>query len=46
MTKATCQAVQDMDRRSSWHYSDAGFDALMAEPDSAEWGPARWVRQR
>ena len=46
MTKATCRAVQDMDRRSSWHYSDAGFAALLAEPDTGEWGPARWVKQR
>jgi len=46
MTKATCRAVQDMDRRSSWHYSDAGLAALLAEPDTAEWGPGRWVRQR
>jgi len=46
MTKATCRAVQDMDRRSSWHYCDAGFYALMAEPDTAEWGPGRWVEKR
>ena len=46
MTKATCRAVQDMDRRSSWHYSDAGLAALLAEPDTAEWGPGRWVKQR
>jgi enoyl-CoA hydratase len=46
MTKATCRAVQDMDRRSSWHYCDAGFYALMAEPDAAEWGPGRWVEKR
>jgi len=46
MTKATCRAVQDMDRRSSWYYSDAAFNALLTEPDTAEWGPGRWVAQR
>ncbi len=46
MTKATCRAVEDMDRCSSWHYADAGFATLLAEPDTAEWGPGRWVRQR
>ena len=46
MTKATCRAVQDMDRRSAWHYCDDGFYALMAEPDTAEWGPGRWVEKR
>ncbi len=46
MTKATCRAVQDMDRRSSWHYSDAAWNALQAEPDTAEWGPARWAQKR
>ena len=46
MTKATCRAVEDMDRRSSWHYSDAGLATLLAEPDTDEWGPRRWVKQR
>jgi len=46
MTKATCRAVQDMDRRSSWHYCDAAFAVLSTEPDTAEWGPGRWVKQR
>lgn len=46
MTKAICQATQDMDRKTSLHYNDAGLQSLMAEPDAAEWGPARWVRQR
>ena len=46
MTKASCRAVQDMDYRSSWHYCDAGFYALMAEPDAAGWGPGRWVEKR
>jgi enoyl-CoA hydratase len=46
MTKATCRAVQDMDRRSSWLYGDAAFNILMTEPDTAEWGPARWVEKR
>jgi enoyl-CoA hydratase len=46
MTKASCRTVQDMDYRSSWHYCDAGLYALMAEPDAAEWGPARWVGER
>ncbi|MCX5999106.1 MAG: enoyl-CoA hydratase/isomerase family protein [Chloroflexi bacterium] len=46
MTKATCMAVQDMDRISSWHYCDAAYTALMNEPDSGEWGPGRWLKQR
>jgi len=46
MTKATCRAVQDMDRRSSWHYSDAAFNVLQTETDTADWGPERWVKQR
>ena len=46
MTKATCRAVQDMDRRSSWYYTDAAFNALLMEPDTDEWGPGRWVSQR
>lgn len=46
MTKATCRAVQDMDRISSWHYCDAGFATLMNEPGGDEWGPGRWVGQR
>jgi enoyl-CoA hydratase/carnithine racemase len=46
MVKASCRAVQDMDRRSSWLYCDDGFRILMTEPDTAEWGPARWVEKR
>jgi len=46
MTKATCMAVQGMDRISSWHYCDAAFAALMNEPDAAEWGAVRWLKQR
>ena len=46
MTKATCRAVQDMDRISSWHYCDAAFATLLNEPGGDEWGPGRWVSQR
>jgi len=46
MTKATCRAVQDMDRISSWRYCDAAFATLLNEPGGAEWGPGRWVSQR
>lgn len=46
MTKATCMAVQEMDRISSWRYCDAAFAALMNEPDEGEWGAARWVARR
>lgn len=46
MTKATCRAVQDMDRCSSWLYGDAAFNTLMTEPDKAQWGPVRWVDKR
>lgn len=46
MTKATCRAVQDMDRRSSWYYSDAALNVLLTETDTAEWGPGRWLKQR
>lgn len=46
MTKATCRAVEDMDRISSWHYCDAGFATLMNEPDADEWGAQRWVSRR
>jgi hypothetical protein len=46
MTRATFRVVQDMDRRCSWHYCDAGFCALMADSDAAEWGPGCWVEQR
>jgi enoyl-CoA hydratase len=46
MTKATCRAVQDMDYRSSWYYTDAAFKALQVEADTAEWGPGRWVEKR
>ena len=46
MVKASCRAVQDMDRRSSWQYCDDAFFVLMTEPDTAEWGPARWVNKR
>jgi enoyl-CoA hydratase len=46
MTKAVCRSVQDMDRRSSWYYSDDAFNALLMEPDTAEWGPGRWAEKR
>jgi len=46
MTKATCMAVQGMDRASSWHYCDAAFTALLNEPDEGQWGAVRWVSER
>lgn len=46
MTKAACRSVEDMDRRSSWYYNDDAHQALLNEPDSAEWGPGRWVGGR
>ena len=46
MAKAICRSVENMDRRSSWHFNNAGIVSLSTEPDSAEWGPGRWVRQR
>ncbi len=46
MTKAVCRATEDMDRRSSWLYNDDAHQALMNDPDSAEWGPMRWTKGR
>lgn len=46
MTKAVCRATEDMDRRSSWHYNDDAHQALLNDPDSAEWGPMRWMTGR
>jgi len=46
MTKAICRATEDMDRRSSWYYNDDAHQALLNEPDSAEWGPMRWTKGR
>ncbi len=46
MTKATCMAIQDMDRAASWRYCDAAFTALMHEPDEEEAGPSRWLKDR
>ena len=46
MTKATCRAIEDMDRRSSWYYNDDVHQALLNDPDSAEWGPMRWMKGR
>ncbi len=46
MTKAACRAAQDMDRLSSWLYSDTAFQTLFDEPDADDWGPGRWLRDR
>ena len=46
MTKAICRSVEDMDHHTSLYYNHAGLAALYAEPDAAEWGPGRWVKQR
>ncbi len=46
MTKAACRAVQDMDRMSSWLYSDTAFQTLFDEPDAGDWGPGRWLKGR
>ena len=43
MTKATIRAVQDMDRKSTLRYCDDGFMTLLAEQDTADFGPGRWV---
>jgi len=44
MTKATCRSVQDMDRKSTLRYCDDGFSLLLAEQDTADFGPDRWVK--
>jgi enoyl-CoA hydratase/carnithine racemase len=46
MTKAVCRSIEDMDRRSSWSYNDDAHQALLNDPDSAEWGPMRWIMGR
>jgi enoyl-CoA hydratase/carnithine racemase len=46
MTKATCRAVQDMDRKSAQRYCDDSFSILLSEQESADFGPQRWVDQR
>lgn len=46
MTKATIRSVQDMDRKSTLRYCDDGFNTLLAEQDTADFGPQRWVDQR
>ncbi|MCX5999014.1 MAG: enoyl-CoA hydratase/isomerase family protein [Chloroflexi bacterium] len=46
MTKATCLAAQDMDRKTLWRYCDDAFLAVLRETDAAEWGAGRWVRGR
>lgn len=46
MTKATIRSVQDMDRKSTLRYCDDGFTTLLAEQDTADFGPQRWVDQR
>ncbi|RLC92705.1 MAG: hypothetical protein DRI39_07775 [Chloroflexi bacterium] len=46
MTKATCRAVEDMDRKASLRYCDEGFMILMAEQDKTAYGPDRWVEGR
>ena len=46
MTKATCRAVQDMDRKSAQRYCDDGFSILLSEQESADFGPQRWVKDR
>jgi len=45
MTKATIRSVQDMDRKSTLRYCDDGFATLLAEQDTADFGPQRWVDQ-
>lgn len=45
MTKATICSVQDMDRKSTLRYCDDGFATLLAEQDTADFGPQRWVDQ-
>ncbi len=45
MTKATIRSVQDMDRKSTLRYCDDGFSTLLAEQDTADFGPQRWVDQ-
>jgi enoyl-CoA hydratase/carnithine racemase len=45
MTKATICSVQDMDRKSTLRYCDDGFVTLLAEQDTADFGPQRWVDQ-
>ncbi len=44
--KATCGAVQDMDRKSSWYYADDMTDAMRAERDADEYGPTSWIKNR
>jgi len=46
MAKATCMAVQNLDRASSLRHCDAAFAALLNEPDGGEWGATRWVKGR
>jgi len=46
MTKATCRAVQDMDRKSAQRYCDDGFSILLSEQEAADFGPQRWVKER
>jgi enoyl-CoA hydratase len=46
MVKATCRTVQDMDRRSSWYYTDDATAALWTEPDADDYGPERWLKKR
>jgi len=46
MTKATCQAVQDMGRMASRRYCDEAFFVLTGEPDKGDWGPGRWVGKK
>jgi len=45
MTKATIRSVQDMDRKYTLRYCDDGFATLLAEQDTADFGPQRWVDQ-
>jgi len=44
MTKATIRATQDMDRKSTLRYCDDAFLTLLAEQDTADFGPDRWVK--
>jgi len=46
MTKATIRSVQDMDRKSTLRYCDDGFMTLLAEQDTADFGPGRWVESK
>ena len=43
MTKATCNSIRDMGFNESWLYSDACLYAMLAEPDTPDWGASRWV---